>query len=104
MFPPKPEVSKCLIIVNEIVLFQGRFRTLLQTLSKICQQGFDDARLFLQQNNLVACYQCISTIPASERNLSDIDCLECETQKQVCYIFLKYLVVFELCQDQIAKR
>lgn len=58
---------------------------LLQTLSKICQQGFDDARLFLQQNNLVACYQCVSSVnpSASNNSLTDIDCLECETQKKV---------------------
>lgn len=62
MFPPKPE-----------------------TLSKICQQGFDDARLFLQQNNLVGCNQCISSATpttAVSHYLPD-DCLECETQKRV---------------------
>ncbi|KAK4012364.1 1-acylglycerol-3-phosphate O-acyltransferase Pnpla3 [Daphnia magna] len=64
MFPPKPE-----------------------TLSKICQQGFDDARLFIQQNNLVACDQCVSTVnPVTSTAITDIDCLECETQKQMVII------------------
>ncbi|XP_046459756.1 1-acylglycerol-3-phosphate O-acyltransferase Pnpla3-like [Daphnia pulex] len=65
MFPPKPE-----------------------TLSKICQQGFDDARVFLQQNNLVVCYQCVSTHkPAVTSSVvTDIDCLECESQKKMVVI------------------
>lgn len=62
---------------------------LIQTLSKICQQGFDDARLFIQQNNLVACDQCVSTVnPVTSTAITDIDCLECETQKQVSFFLL----------------
>ncbi len=73
---------------------------LIQTFSKICQQGFDDPLLFLQQNNLVTCYQCISTILGSKRHLDDINCLECETQKKASTIFLvvffTYSVTFSM--------
>jgi len=53
MFPPEPEA-----------------------LSEICQQGFDDARRFLQQNDLIACNQCIPSDSANH-------CHDCETQKQM---------------------
>jgi len=62
MFPPEPEI-----------------------LSKICQQGFDDARRFLQQNDLICCDQCISSDNTSSctDNTSINRCYECETQKQM---------------------
>jgi len=61
MFPPEPE-----------------------TLSKICQQGFDDARRYLQQNDLIGCNQCISDSAISYSNNTLIDpCNECEIQKMM---------------------
>ena len=102
MFPPTPEVSfisnfdsMFLFIINDriskysIILIFTSFFPPMQTLSKICQQGFDDARLFLQQNNLVGCNQCISSVKSTSANVSeystDADCLECETQKRVSF-------------------
>ncbi|XP_046440366.1 patatin-like phospholipase domain-containing protein 2 isoform X2 [Daphnia pulex] len=62
MFPPDPE-----------------------TLLKTCQQGFDDARLFLQRNNLVACNQCVfSMYPVVGNDLTNIiNCLECDILKNM---------------------
>ncbi|XP_054724825.1 1-acylglycerol-3-phosphate O-acyltransferase Pnpla3-like [Uloborus diversus] len=80
LFPPKPEI-----------------------LSKMCQQGFDDALKFLQRKNLIACTRCLgvqSSLCLAEtepeknaiKNVSDIeiipqehiydDCMDCRSKRQ----------------------
>ena len=71
-------------------------------LSKICQQGFDDARQFLQNNNLVGCDRCLlstgSLRKVSTRVImsnprppspaaSSSKCDECETQRKVSQLW-----------------
>nr|CAH0105739.1 unnamed protein product [Daphnia galeata] len=64
MFPPDPE-----------------------TILNACQQGFDDARLFLQQNNLIVCNQCVSPVNSvANIDLTDINCLKCEALKKTLLI------------------
>ena len=87
MFPPDPEVWAksyfriCSSIIDDLIC------GCTQTLLKACQQGFDDARLFLQQNNLIACNQCVSPVNSvANIDLTDINCFECEALKKVSFL------------------
>lgn len=75
LLPPKPEV-----------------------LSKMCQQGFDDALHFLHRNNLISCTRCVavqSTFIVSQQpqfpsqpqdvtqEMYDPECIECQSHRKV---------------------
>jgi hypothetical protein len=62
----------------------------IQVLSNMCKQGFDDALMFLQRNNLINCTRCLavqSTYVISEtldESLEfDPECQECKMHRQV---------------------
>lgn len=67
LFPPRPEF-----------------------LSKLCQQGFDDALQYLQRNNLINCTKCVAiqstfivseTVPESGQDF-DPECKECKKHRK----------------------
>lgn len=68
-----------------------------EILSKMCQQGFDDALRFLARNDLIGCTRCMSSDTTMslgeeldemasknyERIISEESCHQCKEQKQV---------------------
>ncbi|KAJ8676236.1 hypothetical protein QAD02_012022 [Eretmocerus hayati] len=86
LFPPNPEM-----------------------LSKMCQQGFDDALRFLNRNNLINCNRCLavqSTFVVSEtiENKStdyDPECLECKMHRQEALVASLPETVMRILQDAI---
>lgn len=68
----------------------------LQILSNMCKQGFDDALRFLHRNNLLNCTRCLavqSTFVVSEtldESMEyDPECLECKLHRQVRLSIIK---------------
>ncbi|KAK2712574.1 hypothetical protein QYM36_011308 [Artemia franciscana] len=79
---------------NIIRMAHIMFPPAAETLSKICQQGFDDARKFLHTRNLVACGRCLSSSASSFSSYArssscrlnilskQSSCTDCESQLQ----------------------
>ncbi|XP_034936262.1 1-acylglycerol-3-phosphate O-acyltransferase Pnpla3 isoform X2 [Chelonus insularis] len=85
LFPPNPEI-----------------------LSKMCQQGFDDALRFLHRNNLINCNRCVSiqsTFVISEtlddNTEYDPECVECKMHRQEALVADLPETVMKLFQDAI---
>ncbi|CAG0921250.1 unnamed protein product [Notodromas monacha] len=85
LFPPEPEV-----------------------LSKMCQQGFDDALQFLQRNRLISCTRCLSVQSTftlqetvEEHDEYDPDCGECRSQRQAALLDSLPDVVTNTLQEYI---
>ncbi|KAF8764621.1 patatin-like phospholipase domain-containing protein 2 [Argiope bruennichi] len=94
LFPPKPEV-----------------------LSKMCQQGFDDALKFLQRKNIITCTRCLgiqSVVKISEphfdgmsrKSVNDIemqhpydDCIDCRYKRQMASLGNLPEAVVDAIQD-----
>lgn len=77
-------------------MFNIMFPPKVETLSKICQQGFDDARRFLQLHNMDSCCRCLATsvsrrksaahFPKRSRAVtmsSETDCHDCLAQRKI---------------------
>lgn len=89
LFPPPPEV-----------------------LSKMCQQGFNDALDFLQRNNLINCTRCLAvqsrfnlteTHEDTHLSLHDMDCLDCNRQRNEAILDQLPEAVGCILQDAINK-
>ncbi|KAH9412474.1 Patatin-like phospholipase domain-containing protein 2 [Dermatophagoides pteronyssinus] len=66
-----------------------------ETLSKICQQGFDDALRYLQRNNKISCTRCLAihfTLEKEEINKyhrhhkHHANCRDCEYRRQIAIL------------------
>lgn len=64
-----------------------------EVLSKMCQQGFDDALQFLHRNNLISCTRCLAvqstfiiqeTVPEPQPDF-DPECTECKKHRKVSF-------------------
>ncbi|KAH0555513.1 1-acylglycerol-3-phosphate O-acyltransferase Pnpla3 [Cotesia glomerata] len=85
LFPPNPEI-----------------------LSKMCQQGFDDALRFLHRNNLISCTRCVaiqSPFVVSEtlddNTEYDPECIECKIHRQEALMADLPETVMTILQDAI---
>ncbi|XP_008547694.1 1-acylglycerol-3-phosphate O-acyltransferase Pnpla3 [Microplitis demolitor] len=85
LFPPNPEI-----------------------LSKMCQQGFDDALRFLHRNNLINCTRCVaiqSPFVVSETlddsTEYDPECIECKIHRQEALVANLPETVMSILQDAI---
>ncbi|GFT50516.1 patanin-like phospholipase domain-containing protein atgl-1 [Nephila pilipes] len=94
LFPPKPEI-----------------------LSKMCQQGFDDALKFLQRKNIITCTRCLgiqSVVKISEPQFEGVsykpgsnletphiydDCIECRRKRQMANLGNLPEAVVDAIQD-----
>ncbi|CAL1263795.1 unnamed protein product [Larinioides sclopetarius] len=94
LFPPKPEV-----------------------LSKMCQQGFDDALKFLQRKNIITCTRCLgiqSVVKITEPNFDGVkrksandiemqhpydDCIDCRYKRQMASLGNLPEAVVDAIQD-----
>ncbi|CAG0885278.1 unnamed protein product [Darwinula stevensoni] len=85
LFPPEPEI-----------------------LSRMCQQGFDDALKFLQRNQLISCTRCLSVTSTFQLSQTveetlrhDLECTDCKVQRQVALLDSLPETVTSILQEAI---